>query len=121
MKSKLTVLSALAVSTLSACVAPSPGSRPSGGMSPPPMAGSYGKAQPLVGLDAKRLIAMFGQPRLDIRDRTVRKLQFMTAGGKCVLDTYLYTTARGREPTVTHIDTRLTDGSDVDPASCGIR
>lgn len=84
----------------------------------PPMAGAYGAPKPLVGLDAKRLIARFGEPRLDIRDRTVRKLQFMT--GDCVLDAYLYTTARGREPTVTYIDTRRTDGSDVDPAACGI-
>jgi hypothetical protein len=40
--------------------------------------------------------------------------------GDCVLDAYLYTTARGKEPTVTYIDTRRTDGSDVDPAACGI-
>tara|TARA_R110000782_G_scaffold117364_3_gene207634 strand:- start:61630 stop:62016 length:387 start_codon:yes stop_codon:yes gene_type:complete len=89
------------------------------GMTPPPMATAYGKPQPLVGWDAKRLIARYGEPRLDIQDRTVRKLQFMT--GRCVLDTYLYVTARGREPTVTHIDTRHSDGSDADPAKCGIR
>lgn len=120
MKSKLIVLSALATSVLSACVGP-PAGRGAGTMPPPPMASRYGKAQPLVGLDAKRLVAMFGEPRLDIRDRTVRKLQFMTAGGRCVLDIYLYATARGREPTVTHIDTRTTDGNDIDPANCGIR
>jgi hypothetical protein len=89
------------------------------GMAPPPMASSYGKVQPLVGWDAKRLIAQYGEPRLDIRDRTVRKLQFMTGG--CVLDTYLYAPARGREPLVTHIDTRHSDGSDADPASCGVK
>ncbi len=121
MKSKLIVLSALALSLLSACVGPPSGGSPSVAMPPPPMANRYGKAQALVGLDARRLIAMFGEPRLDIRDRTVRKLQFMTAGGRCVLDAYLYATARGKEPTVTHIDTRLTDGSDADPAACGIR
>ena len=88
-------------------------------MPPPPMAATYGARQPLVGYDARRLIAAYGEPRLDIRDRTVRKLQFMTGG--CVLDTYLYTTARGREPTVTHIDTRLPDGREIDPARCGIR
>ena len=120
MKSKLILLCALGTSVLSACVGP-PAGRGAGTMQPPPLTSRYGKAQPLVGLDAKRLIEMFGEPRLDIRDRTVRKLQFMTANGRCVLDTYLYVTARGREPTVTHIDTRLTDGRDVDPASCGIR
>lgn len=85
---------------------------------PPPMAGAYGPPKPLVGLDAKRLIARFGEPRLDIRDRTVRKLQFMS--GECILDAYLYTTTRGKEPTVTYIDTRMPDGADVDPARCGI-
>lgn len=83
------------------------------------MAASYGKPQPLLGYDAKRLIGQFGEPRLDIRDRTVRKLQFLVGG--CVLDTYLYTTARGREPVVTHIDTRYPDGNDADPENCGIR
>ncbi|MGD9812289.1 MAG: hypothetical protein AB7U35_13325 [Sphingobium sp.] len=101
---------------LSACVGAPEGT---GALPPPPMAATYGKPQPLLGYDARRLIAAYGEPRLDIRDRTVRKLQFLV--GDCVLDTYLYATARGREPVVTHIDTRRTDGNDVDPASCGIR
>lgn len=109
-------LAVLGPAALSACVAPSTGERGTG--LPPPPAAQYGPPQPLVGYDARRLIARFGEPRLDIRDRTVRKLQFVTGG--CVLDTYLYATARGREPTVTYIDTRLPDGSDVDPARCGI-
>jgi hypothetical protein len=86
---------------------------------PPPMAMAYGKAQPLVGWDVKKLTAQYGEPRLDIRDRTVRKLQFVT--GNCVLDTYLYAPSKGREPVVTHIDTRHPDGSDADPASCGVK
>ena len=111
------VLSAvLGLSLLSGCVAPTGGG--SGPSMPPPPAASYGPPQPLVGYDAKRLIARFGEPRLDIRDRTVRKLQFETGG--CVLDTYLYTMARGREPVVTYIDTRRPDGADIDPARCGI-
>ena len=60
----------------------------------------------------------FGEPRLDIRDRTVRKLQFMTGG--CVIDAYLYATARGKEPIVTHTDARTPEGRDVDLAVCGI-
>ena len=114
---RIAPLSLIAAYALSACtgggqgdVAPLP--------APPPMAGSYGPPKPLIGLDAKRLIARFGEPRLDIIDRTVRKLQFMTGG--CVLDAYLYTTARGKEPTVTHVDTRWPDGRDVDLAACGI-
>ena len=107
----------LGVLALSACVAPE---QPDVAAlpAPPPMAGSYGPPKPLIGLDAKRLIARFGEPRLDIRDRTVRKLQFLTGG--CVLDAYLYTTTRGKEPTVTHVDTRWPDGRDVDMAGCGI-
>ncbi len=121
MKSKRIVLPVLGLSLLSACVAPSSGRRETTSMPPPPMAGRYGKPSPLSGLDARGLVARFGQPRLDIQDRTVRKLQFLTAGGRCVLDTYLYATARGREPVVTHIDTRTTEGNEIDPASCGIR
>lgn len=120
MKSRLIVLPVLGLSLLSACVAPT-ATRQTGAMPPPPMAGRYGKPSPLTGLDARGLMARFGQPRLDIQDRTVRKLQFLTAGGRCVLDTYLYATARGREPVVTHIDTRTTDGNEADPAACGIR
>ena len=100
---------------LSACVSAQGGRAD---IAPPPMAVRTGKPQPLVGWDAKRLISRFGEPRLDIRDRTVRKLQFVT--GRCVLDTYLYVTARGKEATVTHIDTRYSNGSDADPAGCGI-
>jgi len=110
------VLAVLGPAALSACVAPSGGEHATG--LPPPPAARYGPPQPLVGYDARRLIARFGEPRLDIRDRTVRKLQFMAGG--CVLDAYLYATARGREPTVTHIDTRTPDGTDIDPARCGI-
>ncbi len=105
---------------LSACVSP-PAGAPAVKSPAPPAALQYSRSQPLFGLDEKMLTARFGAPRLDIRDKTVHKLQFLTAGGRCVLDAYLYATARGREPTVTHIDTRLTNGQDVDPASCGIR
>ncbi|OYW88085.1 MAG: hypothetical protein B7Z20_03455 [Sphingobium sp. 32-64-5] len=111
----------LATLALSACVSSPTGQTRGSGTMPPPPAMQYSRSQPLFGLDARQLVARFGEPRLDIRDRTVRKLQFMTAGGKCVLDVYLYTTDRGREPTVTHMDTRLTDGRDVDAATCGIR
>lgn len=92
----------------------SAGSRPGG-----PMAGQYGKGmRGLIGADARRLIAQLGQPRLDIRDRTVRKLQF--ARGNCIIDAYLYAPARGREPVATHVESRLTNGQDVPLSACGI-
>lgn len=59
---------------------------------------------------------MFGQPRLDVRESGMRKLQF--TNGRCVLDAYLYPPPRRKEPVVTHVDTRLADGRDVDQAVC---
>ena len=91
----------------------SAGSRPAG-----PMAGQYGRPQGLIGANARRLVSILGQPRLDIRDRTVRKLQFVTE--RCVIDAYLYAPAPGREPVTTHVDARLPTGEDVDLAVCGI-
>ena len=85
----------------------------------PVMASQFGAAPaPLMGLDAKKLIALFGAPRLDIRDRTVRKLQFAT--GRCVIDTYLYAPAKGKEPQVAHVDSRLPTGEDVDLTKCDV-
>lgn len=81
-----------------------------------PAAGAYGNPRELMGVDARRLVQMFGQPRLDIRERTMRKLQF--ANGRCVLDAYLYAPAKGREPVVTHVDSRLPNGTDTDPTAC---
>ncbi|HAF41273.1 MAG TPA: hypothetical protein DCG90_05820 [Sphingobium sp.] len=83
---------------------------------PGPPASAFLKQGPLLGSDARRLTQMFGAPRLDIRETTVRKLQF--ANGRCVLDAYLYAPARGKEPVVTHVDARSPSGTDVDPAAC---
>lgn len=83
---------------------------------PGPPASAFTKQGPLLGTDAKHLIQQFGQPRLDIRETTVRKLQF--GNGRCVLDAYLYAPARGKEPVVTHVDARSPSGSDVDAAAC---
>ncbi|WP_298399902.1 hypothetical protein [Sphingobium sp.] len=83
---------------------------------PGPPASAFMKQGPLLGSDARHLTQMFGTPRLDIRETTVRKLQF--ANGRCVLDAYLYAPARGKEPVVTHVDARSPAGLDVDPAAC---
>jgi len=85
---------------------------------PPPMASAYGKPVEVMGADAKRLIAMFGQPRLDIREKTMRKLQF--ANSRCVLDAYLYMTDKGKQPVVTYVDTRLPDGRDTAQEPCAM-
>jgi len=65
--------------------------------------------------DAQALERLFGQPQLDVREGSARKLQF---GGACVLDAYLYPPSRGGTPTVTHIDARQTDGRPADRAGC---
>src|SRR3546814_17131345 len=66
-------------------------------------AAAYGKVpQALVGADARKLVDLLGRPRMDIRERTVRKLQF--ANGSCVLDAYLYNRKGKKEPLVTHVD-----------------
>ena len=103
---------------LSACTTV-PANAPQSTPPPPgggPMASAYGKPHGIIGADAKKLTQMFGQPRLDIRDRSARKLQF--TNGRCVLDTYLYSSAKGKEPVVTYADSRLPTGKDIDPSVC---
>ncbi|HWJ70152.1 MAG TPA: hypothetical protein VNS79_08905 [Sphingobium sp.] len=70
----------------------------------------------VMGADARQLQRLFGEPRLDIRDPAVRKLQF--ANGQCILDTYLYAAAANREPVVTHADARTGAGAEMDWQAC---
>ena len=70
----------------------------------------------VMGRTASALIALFGDPGLDLREGPARKLQFL--GATCVLDAYLYPPRRGGDPVVTHIDARLPDGHDTDKAAC---
>ncbi|WP_097092564.1 hypothetical protein [Novosphingobium sp. Chol11] len=116
MKAPHPVFCALLALSLSACggsiVPPSPAGRsPSG-----PPASAFMKSGPLMGMDARHLVQQFGTPRLDIRESSMRKLQF--ANGRCVLDAYLYTPARGKEPVVTHVDARTPAGADMDAGAC---
>jgi hypothetical protein len=71
---------------------------------------------PVIGRTAAMLSSTFGPAALDIREGTARKLQFESAA--CVLDAYLYPPAAGGEAIVTHVDTRMPDGRDIDRASC---
>ena len=70
----------------------------------------------VLGRTAPLLQAEFGQPELDVREGTARKLQF--ASQICVLDTYLYPPKAGGPAIVTHVDARTPDGRDIDRASC---
>jgi hypothetical protein len=89
-----------------------PAPRPVVPVSPRPTGG----LEAVMGRDAQALIALFGTPGLDAREGPARKLQFL--GPACVLDAYLYPPRRGGEAIVTHVDTRLPDGSDADHAAC---
>jgi len=70
----------------------------------------------LVGRTAQSLVGLFGQPALDVREGSARKLQF--SGPDCVLDTYLYPRQGSGEAVVTHVDARSPDGRDADRAAC---
>lgn len=64
-----------------------------------------------------QLISRFGQPRLDVHEGDMRKLQF--AGRPCVLDIFLYPLTPGGEPVATYVDARrASDGQAVDRAAC---
>lgn len=80
----------------------------------PPVVSTSGLER-VLGHNANALVALFGQPELDVREDQARKLQF--AGPICVLDAYLYP-KNGREPVVTYLDARQPDGRDIDRASC---
>ncbi|HWV12233.1 MAG TPA: hypothetical protein VN110_02960 [Sphingobium sp.] len=116
MKAPYPVLAALLALPLSACGGGIvPPSRVSQSPSGPP-ASAFMKSGPLMGMDARHLVQQFGTPRLDIRESSMRKLQF--ANGRCVLDAYLYTPAHGKEPVVTHVDARTPAGIDMDAGAC---
>jgi hypothetical protein len=78
----------------------------------PPQQGT----DPVIGRNAASLIALFGQPVLDVQEGTARKLQF--SGQACVLDTYLYPRRERGEAVVTHVDARSADGRDADRTAC---
>ena len=88
---------------------------PSEGLPVTPPVISTSGLERVLGQNARDLIALFGQPELDVREEQARKLQF--TGPICVLDTYLYPRG-GREPVVTYVDARQPDGRDIDRASC---
>ena len=93
--------------------------RPSRAAPPIPVPGRVPAATvpgSVQGLNAQRLIAAFGPPRIDLQEGRGRKLQFLGTG--CVLDAYLYAPPSGGEPVVTHVDTRRRDGSAIDQAAC---
>ena len=70
----------------------------------------------LSGLTAQELVGRFGAPALQIREGPSLKLQFR--GPRCVMDAYLYPSGGSGTLKVTHVDTRLPSGGDMDQAAC---
>ncbi|MEP2990065.1 MAG: hypothetical protein ABJN65_13875 [Parasphingorhabdus sp.] len=70
----------------------------------------------VMGKTAGQLRRLFGDAQQDVAEPPARKLQF--ASGACILDAYLYSPKGGGEQRVTHIDTRRSDGAEVDRVSC---
>ncbi len=70
----------------------------------------------IVGSEARSLIRLFGEPRLDIRDPAARKLQF--SDGRCILDAYLYPSRAPRSAVVTYAEARRMDGTTMDVTTC---
>jgi hypothetical protein len=100
---------------LSACATTAPPPRASiGRLTPPPV--TLTGLERVMGHDARNLIALFGNADQDVRENTARKLQFGSA--ICILDAYLYPPAAGKEPLVTYVEARQTDGKPIDKASC---
>ena len=96
------------------CASDGGGARPARAAFVPIPTGTIG-LEGVLGQNARGLAAKFGTPVADVLEGSARKLQF--ASGTCVLDAYLYPKGNA-EPVVTYLDTRQSDGSPVDRASC---
>ena len=70
----------------------------------------------LLGLTPQDLVGEFGTPALQIHEGSSLKLQFR--GPSCVMDAYLYPSGAAGTLKVTHVDTRLPSGNDIDQAAC---
>ncbi len=94
---------------------------------PPPRGTGVGAPQVMaaaglegvIGSSAAALARRFGEPRIDLAEGDVRKLQY--AGSACVLDIYLYPLGQGAEPTATHVEARLRQGGGAADAGACIR
>jgi hypothetical protein len=70
----------------------------------------------LLGLTAQEMVGRFGMPALQVHEGNSLKLQFR--GRRCVMDAYLYPSGGTGALKVTHVDTRLPTGGDIDQAAC---
>jgi len=71
----------------------------------------------VIRADSASLRRQFGEPRLNVAEGDMRKLQF--SGEPCVLDIFMYPLAPGAEPVATWVEARrASDGAAVDRAAC---
>jgi hypothetical protein len=71
----------------------------------------------VIGARADELLAALGQPRIDLVEGDVRKLQF--AAPQCVLDVYLYPSSAGAAPVAAYAEARArADGGAVASEDC---
>ncbi|HJP69405.1 MAG TPA: hypothetical protein VJ846_10925 [Sphingomicrobium sp.] len=92
-------------------------SAPQQATSPQPLAAQQPRQSgSLLGLTPQDLVGEFGTPALQIHEGASLKLQFR--GSSCIMDAYLYPSGTAGTLKVTHVDTRLPSGSDVDQAAC---
>lgn len=82
----------------------------------PPPQPQPAETSSLVGLTPQELVGRFGIPALQVREGNSLKLQFR--GPRCVMDAYLYPSGGSGVLKVTHVDTRLPSGGDIDQAAC---
>jgi hypothetical protein len=83
---------------------------------PQPPAAQPQQQNSLTGLTPQELVGRFGRPALQIREGSSLKLQFR--GPRCVMDAYLYPSGSAGTLKVTHVDSRLPSGGDIDQAAC---
>jgi hypothetical protein len=89
---------------------------PQTGFRPPEILRQPG-LESVIEQNAATLTRQFGEPRLDVREGDMRKLQF--TGEACVLDVFLYPRQTGAEPVATYLEARRSsDGQEVDRAAC---
>jgi hypothetical protein len=95
---------------------PKPQAKPQTRTPPAEAPRSMSELDRVMGKDARALVQLFGQPVQDVLEGAARKLQFAT--NDCILDIYLYAPAEGKEPVVSFVTARVSDGRDAERNSC---
>ena len=101
------------IALLASCTTPAPRPLPVATISPPMRPTGLER---VLGANMRELTELFGKANQDVREATARRLQY--ASPICILDAYLYAPTPGREPVVTYVDARQSNGRDIDRASC---